>query len=101
MMKLPEIKKMIKNEINDNCLWMVKAELIIRRTTYATASVYIKLGYKELAIATFGLMNEKAELQEKNFKAVEKYAAKVENSLVNVEEMEIKVISDLRDEYEF
>ena len=46
-------------------------------------------------------MDENAKLQEKYFKAVEKYVQKVEKSLTQVEEMEIKVKTNLRDEYEF
>ena len=45
-------------------------------------------------------MDENAKLQEKYFKAVEKYVQKVEKSLTQVEEMEIKVKTNLRDEYE-
>jgi hypothetical protein len=101
MLKLPEIKKMLKKEVGDNCLWLVKANLVVERTTWATATVFVEIGYKQLAIATFGLMDENCQLQEKYFKAVEKYVQKVEKSLTQVEEMEIKVKTNLRDEYEF
>lgn len=100
MLKLPEIKKLIKTVINDKCLWLVKADLIVERVTYGMADVKIQLGYKQYSIGTFNLLNEQAKLEEKQFKAVEKFVDKVYNSLVNVEEMEIRVISNLREEYE-
>ena len=100
MLKLPEIKKMLKKEVGENCLWLVKADLIVERDTYGTAVVKIQVGYKQLAIATFGLLNENCRLDEKQFKAVEKYVTKVKKSLVEVEEMEIRYYSNLREEYE-
>ena len=97
MLKLPEIKKMLKKEVGDNCLWLVKANLVIERTTWATATVFVEIGYKQLAIATFGLMDENCQLQEKQFKAVEKYVQKEKQQLMN--QYKCDIVSLYREKY--
>lgn len=99
-MTLPQIKKMLKTEFDEKYLYNLSGKILVERDTYATAVVKIQVSFKEYAIATFGLLDEKAQLNEKQFKAVERYVAKVEHSLGTVEEMDIKVVSNLRDEYE-
>lgn len=100
MLKLPEIKKMLKQEFNEKYLYNLSGEIKVERDTYATAVVKIQVSYKEYVIGTFGLLNQQAQLDEKLFKAVEKYVDKVVKSLAGVEEMDIKISSNLRDEYE-
>lgn len=100
MMTLPQIKKMLKQEFNEKYLYNLSGEIKVERDTYATAVVKIQVGFTDYVLATFGLLDEKAQLNEKQFRAVERYTDKVVKSLGTVEEMDIKVTSNLREEYE-
>lgn len=99
-MTLPQIKKMLKQEFNEKYLYNLSGEIKVERDTYATAVVKIQVGFTDYVLATFGLLDEKAQLDEKQFRAVERYTDKVVKSLGTVEEMDIKVTSNLREEYE-
>lgn len=99
MMKMNEVKKMIKERFDETCLWNLSGEVIVERQTYGVATVELQISYVRWCLGTFSLLDENCQLDPKKFKEVDKYVKRVLKSLVGTEEMYIKLVDNIN-EYE-
>ena len=92
MMKLTEIKKMLKEEFNEKYLYnLQRISITVQRRTYGVATVDIQVSYKIYTVATVGLLDDNLNIDQKQIEAINKYVAKLEKSFSKVEEMDVDV----------
>ena len=98
MMKLTEMKKMIKKDFNEKHIYnLERCEIIIRHTTYGIIDTYLQIGTKEYCINTTNILNEECKTDVKKVESVGKYVKKVVKSFVEVEEIDVKVVEIMTD----
>ena len=96
MMKLTEMKKMIKKDFNEKYIYnLERCEIIIRHETYGIINTYLQIGTKEYCINTTLVLDENCKTDVKKVEEAGKYVKKVVKSFVKVEEIDVKVVEIL------
>ena len=94
MMKLTEMKKMIKKDFNEKYIYnLERCTITIRHETYGIINTYLQIGTKEYCINT--TLDENCKTDVKKVEEVGKYVKKVVKSFVKVEEIDVKVVEIL------
>ena len=93
MMKLTEMKKMIKKDFNEKYIYnLERCTITIRHETYGIINTYLQIGTKEYCINTTSTLDENCKTDVKKVEEVGKYVKKVVKSFVKVEEIDVKVV---------
>ena len=93
MIKLTEMKKMIKKDFNEKYIYnLERCTIMSKRTTYGIIDTYLQIGTKEYCIDTTLILDENCRIDEKQVEKVRKYVQKVTKSFVKVEEIDVKVV---------
>lgn len=93
MMKLTEMKKMIKSDFNERYIYnLERCEIEVITETYGIINVYMNIGTKRYCIATESIIDMNCQTDTKKVERVNKYVDKVRKSFEKVEEIDVKVI---------
>ena len=96
MMKLTEMKKMIKKDFNEKYIYnLERCTITIRHETYGIINTYLQIGTKEYCINTTLTLDENCKTGVKKVEEAGKYVKKVVKSFVKVEEIDVKVVEIL------
>ena len=96
MMKLTEMKKMIKKDFNEKYIYnLERCTITIRHETYGIINTYLQIGTKEYCINTTLTLDKNCKTDVKKVEEVGKYVKKVVKSFVKVEEIDVKVVEIL------
>ena len=96
MMKLTEMKKMIKSDFNEKYIYnLERCTITIRHETYGIINTYLQIGTKEYCINTTLTLDKNCKTDVKKVEEVGKYVKKVVKSFVKVEEIDVKVVEIL------
>jgi predicted nucleic acid-binding protein len=98
MIKLTEMKKMIKKDFNEKHIYnLERCTITIRHNTYGIIDTYLQIATKEYCINTTSVLNENCRKDVKKVEEARKYVKKVVKSFVEVEEIDVKVVEILED----
>ena len=89
MMKLGEIKKMLKEDFNEKYLYNLRRIDIEKEvTTFGIVNVKMSTNFREYVVGTFKVWDNELKLDEKKMDKVEQYVKKLVKSFRDVEEMD-------------
>lgn len=93
MMKLTEMKSMIKKDFNERYIYnLERCEIEVITETYGIINVYMNIGTKRYCIATESIIDMNCRIDNNKVDKVNKYVDKVRKSFEKVEEIDVKVI---------
>ena len=93
MMKLGEMKKMIKSDFNEKYIYnLERCEIETVKETFGIITVWLHIGTKSYCIATERYFDNNLQVDTKQLAKIEKYVEKVRKSMQDVEEIDVKLI---------
>ena len=93
MMKLTEMKKMIKKDFNEKYIYnLERCEITVIKESFGIITVWLHIGTKEYCIATERYFDNNLQVDQKQLDKVEKYVEKVRKSMEKVEEIDVKIL---------